>query len=98
LTRWLAIPLAVVIALYGAPVSTQMVCGDYASMTIQLATPYGETRRGLGVSGNTLFEVWRSEDTGTWTILQVYPNGVACVIAVGENWKDAPPAPQGDPA
>ena len=68
-------------------------CGDRNAMVEQLSRAYGEIRKGAGLAGQAaLFEVWASDATGTWTILKTHPNGVACVIAVGENWRDDPPA------
>ena len=70
----------------------QSGCGDRNAMVEQLSRTYGEMRKGAGLAGQTaLFEVWASNATGTWTILKIYPNGVACVVAVGENWHDAQP-------
>ncbi len=70
----------------------QSGCGDRNAMVEQLSRTYGEMRKGAGLAGQTaLFEVWASNATGTWTILKTTPNGIACVIAVGENWHDDRP-------
>ena len=85
-------------------------CDDRAKITAKLDEKYGETQRGMGLSGQTrqedggvwkrkrfsIFEVWASEATGTWTILETTPNGVACIVAVGENWIDSEPVQAGD--
>ena len=70
----------------------QSACGDRNAMVEQLSRTYGEARKGAGLAGQTaLFEVWTSNDTGSWTILKTSPNGIACVIAAGENWRDDMP-------
>ena len=70
----------------------QLSCGDRNAMVEQLSRTYGEARKGAGLAGQAaLFEIWASDVTGSWTILKTTPNGVACVIAVGENWHDARP-------
>ncbi|MGR3716611.1 MAG: hypothetical protein ACU0B1_07705 [Thermohalobaculum sp.] len=70
----------------------QSGCGDRKAMVEQLSRAYGEMRKGAGLAGQTaFFEVWASNATGTWTILKTTPNGIACVIAVGENWHDDRP-------
>ena len=80
---------AFLIALYGDPVAAQMACGPRAVIVMQLDLKYGETRRGSGVRGPTaIYEVWANCNTGTWSILQITPNGWACVMAVGEGWSD----------
>ncbi len=67
----------------------QMFCDTRDSIVETLGEKYGETRRGGGLAGpTTIFELWTSEATGTWTILKTYPNGVACVVAVGDGWQD----------
>ncbi len=44
------------------------------------------------MTGSTaIFEIWASEKTGTWTILKTTPNGLTCVMAVGDGWHDDAP-------
>jgi hypothetical protein len=70
----------------------QLTCGDRNTMVEQLSRTYGEARRGAGLAGQAaMFEIWASNATGTWTILKTAPNGITCVIAVGENWRDDRP-------
>jgi hypothetical protein len=78
----------------------QMACGARDSVVAKLGDKYGEVRRGVGLAGPTaIFEIWASEATGTWTILKTTPNGLTCVIAVGEGWHDdaGEPTPTGSP-
>ncbi len=67
----------------------QMACGTRDSVVAKLGDKYGEVRRGGGLTGSTaIFEIWASEATGTWTILKTTPNGMACIMAVGDDWQD----------
>ncbi len=67
----------------------QMACGTRDSVIAKLGDKYGEVRRGGGLAGPTaIFEIWASEATGSWTILKTMPNGLTCVMAVGEGWHD----------
>ena len=67
----------------------QMACGMRDTVVAKLGEKYGEVRRGGGLAGPTaIFEIWASEATGTWTILKTTPNGLTCVMAVGEGWHD----------
>ncbi len=78
----------------------QMACGTRDSVVAKLGENYGEVRRGGGLAGPTaIFEIWASEATGTWTILKTTPNGLACVMAVGDGWHDdaGKAIPAGDP-
>ena len=67
----------------------QMACGKRDAVVAKLGDKYGEVRRGGGLTGSTaIFEVWASESTGTWTILKTTPDGLTCVMAVGDGWQD----------
>jgi len=66
-----------------------MACGTRDAVVAKLGEKYGEVRRGGGLAGPTaIFEIWASEATGTWTILMTTPNGLTCVMAVGDAWQD----------
>ncbi len=47
-------------------------------------------RRGGGLAGPTaIFEIWASDKPPhTWTILKTTPNGLTCIMAVGDGWQD----------
>ncbi len=67
----------------------QMVCGARDSVVAKLGEKYGEIRHGGGLAGPTaIFEIRASEATGSWTILKTTPNGLTCIIAVGDAWQD----------
>ena len=78
----------------------QMACGTRDSVVEKLGEKYGEVRRGGGLAGpTTIFEIWASDVTGTWTILKTTPNGFTCIMAVGDGWHDdaGKAIPVGDP-
>ena len=41
----------------------------------------------LGLKNGNVVEVLRSEER-TWTIIMTAPNGVSCVLAIGEHWQE----------
>lgn len=89
------IRLAAVLALLCGPAWGQ-ACADRESITKSLTETYKEHRRSGGVvSERQIFEIWVSE-AGTWTILRTHSNGVSCVIASGDGWRDFK-LPQGLP-
>jgi hypothetical protein len=91
--------LALGVTLAATPAEAQMACGDREGVVAKLTEKYGETRRGSGLAGpGAIFEVFASEETGTWTILKVTVDGWACVMAVGEGWQDDEAQAQGDNA
>lgn len=65
----------------------------------RLAGRYGETLRNQGLLSrdSTMVEVFSSEETGTWTILMTRPDGLACLLAAGQQWEQVT-ASVGDPA
>ena len=70
----------------------QLACGDRGAIVEQLSGTHRETRKGSGLAGQSvLFELWASDATGSWTILKTSPNGMACIMAVGEGWQGDKP-------
>ena len=76
-------------------------CAPRDGVVAQLTQKYGETRRGIGMAGDTqMMELFASADTGSWTITVALPNGMMCLVATGNSYEsltEAVPAP-GDPA
>jgi hypothetical protein len=69
--------------------TAQVACGSRDAVVAKLGEKYGEVRRGGGLSSPTeVFEIWASEATGSWTILRTTPNGLSCIMAVGNGWQD----------
>ncbi len=114
MTRTLRRPIFVIAALVGAAAylaaacaqaqmvqPVQMACGVRDSVVAKLGEKYGEVRRGGGLAGPTsVYELWVSDKPpNTWTILKTTPNGLTCVMAVGDGWQDdaGELTPTGDP-
>lgn len=56
----------------------------------RLHTGYHESISALGLSATGgVMELYTSED-GTWTLILTQPNGMSCLVAVGEGWQDIP--------
>lgn len=73
----------------------EVVCGPRAAIVQRLEAGQGAWLAGSGLRDTeTLVEVW-AEPSGDWTLVQSYPNGQACILAMGEAWEPAgalPPA------
>ena len=68
-------------------------CANRDLVIEKLEANYGETFAGGGLqNSNRVFEVWFSEEKGTWTILMTRADGVTCIMASGTNWRDAGPS------
>ena len=67
-------------------------CAERNSVVEKLEASYGEAFAGGGLqNANHVFEVWFSEEKGTWTILMTRADGVSCIMASGTNWREAMP-------
>ena len=93
--RHLRLPITVIAATviyvmwFVAAAQAQMLCDMRDSVVAKLGDKYAEVRRGGGMAGpKVIFEIWASDATGTWTILQTHPDGTSCIMAVGNNWHD----------
>ena len=79
-------------------------CAPFEPLAKTLADRYGETQQSGGMAEaagqpNALMLVFANEDTGTWSLLRVTPDGTACLIASGQDWQDwQTDAKPGDPA
>jgi D-aminopeptidase len=55
-----------------------------------LTTKYKEARRIMGVvNAKAVMEIFMSPQ-GTWTVVVTDTNGVACIIAIGQDWQEVP--------
>ena len=96
--KFFALTVALSLVACVAPAYAQMVCDNYAEIIEVMEKKYGEVRRSSGVAGSTImFEVWASEETGSWTIIKKSTNGRGCIMAVGQGWQqDTIPVPGSD--
>lgn len=92
----LAAVLAATQIAHGAP-----QCDSREAVTTLLADRYGETRRSVGIAGQSaVMELYASDETGTWSITMTLPDGMMCLMASGSNYEvvtEELPA-KGDPA
>ena len=94
--RLITVSLTFGLAALAPPASAQSACGPHEIIAERLAVNHGEELLGRGLqSPKSLFEIWRSPDTGTWTIVMLRPDGTACVMASGFAWTDETPEPLG---
>ncbi len=84
--------VASAVGLSTAPALAQMVCSSHTAIKERLESGYQETRSAVGLSANNaIVEVYTSEK-GTFTIVLVRPNGLACLMAVGTDYHTIKPS------
>jgi len=96
----LKVPGLVLALLIPAVAQAQQNCAARDSVVKSLETSYGENFAGGGMqNAQRIFEVWFSEEKGTWTILMTSADGKSCIMASGTNWRegDGVKVPQGIP-
>lgn len=74
-------------------------CAPHQALTARLADIYGERRQAMGVArGNTVIEVYASDESGSWSITITQPGGQTCLVAAGQGFRLEPlPLPEEDP-
>lgn len=68
--------------------SAQTVCNPRAEILTQLSDRYKEAPTGMGLTASGQVLELLSSENGTWTIIVTNPQGVSCVLAVGEAWEE----------
>lgn len=80
----------------GPPALAQATCMPRDNMVDSLNSKFSETLAGGGLqTEHRLIEIWRSSESGTFTIIMTRPDGMSCVLAAGQNWHDVAAAPAG---
>lgn len=87
-----------------APPAFAENCAERSTVIERLSGRYAENLTAGGLrsdqQGSTLVEIWSSRESGTFTLLITYPNGMSCVLAAGTDFFEAFPAktPLGTPS
>lgn len=86
--------LAGLSAAIATPVFGQHACGTHANVVDKLGRNYQEAIVGQGVAhSGKLIEVFSTADGSTWTIVVTNPQGISCLVAAGEGWRQIKPEP-----
>lgn len=89
--RLISASLTFGLAAAAPPAGAQTICGEYERLRTALTDSYGESVSGRGLQSETrMIELWRSPQSGSWTVLMILPNGMTCVVASGTDWQDEP--------
>ena len=59
-------------------------CAPKQRLTADLEMKYGEIAFASGFTINQSIEFYGNAKTGSWSVVAINPDGVACVVAVGE--------------
>lgn len=82
------IRLTLAFLLFALPASAQQrqLCAPRAALVEKLAQEFGEAPTAGGIDGaGNLMEILTGPK-GTWTLLIVRPDKIACIVGSGEGW------------
>jgi len=76
---------------------TTVMCGPFEEARAALKDKVGEVPvyTGQSTNGKTIVQVYVSPE-GTFTVMEIYPGGLSCVIAMGTDWEQGE-AVKGEP-
>lgn len=85
LTIFTAGAVALIVILSMSPAFAQRApCFSVDSAVRTLTNEYGESPAPQAfVGGQGVLEFWSNEETGSWTVVLVMPNGSACLLSSG---------------
>ena len=69
----------------------QMPCMPRALLEKAIQNKYGESTVGAGLNAAGAIYVMANPQTCTWTMIQLRPDNVACIISGGKGWVSLPP-------
>ena len=95
--RTLAMAVVFGVAALAPPVLAQNArCLPRDVLVQTLEKKYSESLQGGGLqNAQQLVEIWTSQ-SGSFTVFVTRADGFACIMATGQNWQSAAPAPTGD--
>ncbi len=79
----------------------ELPCTDYRRIRAELGQTYAEEPVSAGLQSNGhLLQLFASAERDSWTMVSLAPDGQACVVAAGADWRSLrPDDPAGaDPA
>lgn len=79
---------ALLLSITAQPAAAQAVCGPHAQIVKLLNNSLSEKRVSVGLNNNgQVIEVFASEGGG-WTMVVTRPNGISCILAAGDAWRN----------
>jgi hypothetical protein len=84
-----AVGLAISVPAAADPLAgLQPGCQSRAKIQQLLTQRFDEAPTALGLQANgELIQVFSSKDGATWTIVTTRPDGLSCIVALGQHWE-----------
>ncbi len=84
-----ALAFVVSFGISGEPAYAQ-ACSKHKDIVENLKNKYQEKQQGYGLIGGVAIMELFVSDKGTWTIIITQQNGIACIVAAGNDWEQLP--------
>jgi hypothetical protein len=62
-------------------------CAPKALIEEALGTRFGEVAFAMGMAVGNVVKFFSNPQSGSWTVVVIRPDGIACVVAQGENFE-----------
>lgn len=86
--------LALLLTLFTSPTEAQQgQCFPKEAVVQNLGKEYGETPIWEGVNPQALIQIFVNQETRSWTIVGITPQGLACLLSSGDGWEPIPYVP-----
>ena len=91
---WKTLAIGVSLAVFASTAlstaaAAQPQCDERDNVLQLLSKKYKESPVAVGVTNNGgLVEVLSTNQGSTWSIIVTTPNGMSCLVAAGEGWRD----------
>jgi hypothetical protein len=77
----------------GPPVGAEPACQSHAEIKQLLTQQFAEQPAAVGIQADgNLIQVFAAKDGTTWTMVTTRPDGVSCIVALGQHWEALPVA------
>lgn len=83
--------VSALVAICGPAAAAQVPgnCGPHTEVIKALADKFGESQSATALTNSGgLIEVLTANDGSTWSIVVSRPDGLSCIVAVGQHWQD----------
>lgn len=71
--------------------SQPVACGPRDKLEAHLSIKFGEARFAQAMSAGNAVNFYANSQSGSWTLVVVTPQGMACVMAAGQDFETAKP-------
>lgn len=92
------VAVAFILAAIASPALAMRYCGPLESIERNVIVRAGQVPVAIGLLKENMVKLFVNQTTGSWTLLLITANRVACIEAVGQDMEFVPPKPHEEPS